>query len=334
MTSCRIIGSLAISLCVWPVALTSSAAASIGNDEYAGSTPCDDASRAFVGGIASNVPCHTITWHLMFSTNLNANQRARYRLRAQYGLQGKTDPNQLEEGPAFQSSGEWEIVPGSKAGSMGVVYRLAADGGQKTVLLMRVGENLLHFLNPDKSLRIGNAGWSYTLNRKGVFAVTPLSTKVIEPANASGSTNFWKGAARQGSQIYGYFEGRSPCQEIAKLLNVPKGDACIKIKWQLILYQDPVTHAPTSYALGGLAWRNPPKMGKWAVSKGTKEDPAAVVYQLEPENAEGFLSFQKADENILLFLGNDRSLLVGNENFSYTLNRSQARSEALPDNPN
>ena len=70
------------------------------------------------------------------------------------------------------------------------------------------------------------------------------------------------------------------------------------------------------------------------MGKGTKGDPAAVVYQLDPENAEGFLSFQKADENILLFLGNDRELLVGNENFSYTLTRSQARSDALPDNPN
>jgi hypothetical protein len=321
MTSARIVVSLTISLCLWPVATTPSVAASIGNAEYAGSTPCDDASRAFVGGIASNVPCHSITWHLTFSANLNANQRATYRLRAQYGLQGKTDPNQLEEGPAIEASGEWEMVHASEASSRRVVYRLFADGGQKTVSLLRVSENLLHFLNPDKSLRIGNAGWSFTLNRKGVFAVTPLSTQVIEPGQANGSTNFWRDAARQGPQIHGYFEGRSPCQEIAKLLNVPKGDACIKIKWQLILYQDPVTHAPTTYALGGLAWRNPPKTGKWTFSKGTKEDPAAVVYQLDPDKAQGFLSFQKADENILLFLGNNRELLVGNEHFSYTLNR-------------
>jgi hypothetical protein len=334
MTSFRIVVSLAISLCVWRVAFTSFAAASIGDVEYAGSTPCDDASRAFVGGIASNVPCHTITWHLTFSTKLNANQRATYRLRAQYGLQGKTDPNQLEEGPVVESSGEWEIVPANEPGSLRVVYRLSAAGGQKTVSLKRIGENLLHFLSPDKSLRIGNAGWSYTLNRKDVFAVTPLSTEVIEPVvgKASGSTNFWREAARQGPQIHGYFEGRSPCQEIAKLLNVPKGDACIKIKWQLILYEDPATHAPTSYALGGLAWRNPPKTGKWTLSKGTKEDPAAVVYQLDPDKGEGFLSFQKADDNILLFLGNDRELLVGNEKFSYTLNRFQARSDAFTEN--
>jgi hypothetical protein len=134
------------------------------------------------------------------------------------------------------------------------------------------------------------------------------------------STNFWK-TIRMGPDVYGYFEGRSPCQEIVRLLNTPDRDACIKIKWQLILYQDPVTRAPTRYALGGFAWRNPPKTGKWAIVKGTKEDPNAVVFQLDPEDAGGFLSFQKVDENILFFLDKERNLLVGNSQFSYTLNR-------------
>jgi hypothetical protein len=316
MTSVRIVLALAISVCFLSVKISSSAAPNIGNVEYVGTTPCDDGSRKFVGGIASNVPCHTIAWHLTMSSDKS------YHLVAQYGLQGKEDPNQLETGPKVEWAGAWENFEGAKAGA--VVYRLARPGIEKTVSLVRIGENILHFIDDDKILRIGNAGWSYTLNRKGVFEVTPLSNLAIEPANGSGSTNFWKAATREGTQIHGYFEGRSPCQEVAKLLNVPKGDDCIKIKWQLILYQDPLTHAPTTYALGGLAWRNPPKTGKWKLSKGTREDPDAVVVQLDPDKSEGFLSFLKADENILLFLGNDRDLLVGNENFSYTLNRPLA----------
>ena len=318
MASIRIGLALAVSVCFWGVKHSWSAAQGIADVEYVGTTPCDDASREFVGGIASDIPCHTIAWHLTFSSD------RKYRLLAQYGLQGKEDPNQLEPGPKIEAAGAWEIVDGTNADSRAVVYRLSRPGTEKTVSLIRVGENLLHFLDQGKSLRIGNAGWSYTLNRKGVFDVTPLSNVATEPAMASGSTNFWKAAVREGPQIHGYFEGRSPCQEVAKLLNVPKGDDCIKIKWQLILYQDPQTHAPTTYALAGLAWRNPPKTGKWAISKGTREDPNAVVVQLDPDKSERFLSFQKADENILLFLGNDRELLVGNENFSYTLNRPPA----------
>jgi hypothetical protein len=134
------------------------------------------------------------------------------------------------------------------------------------------------------------------------------------------STNFWRNVP-QGPQVHGYFEGRSPCREITSLLKVEGREACIKIKWQLLLFQDPVTHAPTTYALGGFAWRNPPKTGRWAIVKGTKADPQAVIYQLEPDQPQGFLSFLKADENILLFLDHEHKPLVGNSRFSYTLNR-------------
>jgi hypothetical protein len=124
-----------------------------------------------------------------------------------------------------------------------------------------------------------------------------------------------------GPGVLGVFEGRSPCQEIVRLLNATGRDACTKIKWRLILYQDPVTHAPTTFELGGFMWRHPPRTGKWTILKGTKIDPNATVYQLDPDAPQGFLSFVKADDNILFFLDKDRNLLIGNIKHSYTLNR-------------
>ena len=158
-----------------------------------------------------------------------------------------------------------------------------------------------------------------------LFATSMLSLAAPAPETATNqatpaATNFWR-QTRKGPHIRAQFEGRSPCGEIRQLLNVPGHDDCIKIKWQLILFQDPVTQAPTTYALGGFLWRNPPKTGKWSIAKGTKEDPNAIVYQLDPDQPHPFLSFTPADENILLFLGRDRELLVGNAKFSYTLNR-------------
>ena len=79
------------------------------------------------------------------------------------------------------------------------------------------------------------------------------------------------------------------------------------------------------FALGGLVWRNPPKTGKWSIVKGTKGDPDAEVYQLDTDDQNGFLSFLKVDDNILFFLDKDRELLVGNEHFSYTLNRGSMK---------
>jgi hypothetical protein len=142
----------------------------------------------------------------------------------------------------------------------------------------------------------------------------------------SPSTNFWKNRP-EGPQVHGYFEGRSPCQEIIALLKAPERDECIKIKWQLLLFQDPVTKTPTTYALGGFAWRNPPKTGKWKIVKGTKEDPDAVVYQLDSDDSHGFLSFLVVENNLLFFLDKDRNLLVGNSRWSYTLNRVVKQAE-------
>jgi hypothetical protein len=296
-------------------------------EEFVGSIPGDDLSRAFVGGMATNVPVHCITWRLTLSTNQNAGASARFTLSATYGLQGKTDPNQLEAGPTVEVQGEWEIVRGMKAKPDAVVYRLHGDERKESVSLVQAGKNILHFLDEDKNLRVGNAGWSYTLNRTGVplpQAAAPAA-EVTNAVASSSSTNFWRTTPRSGPNVHGYYEGRSPCQEISRLLGVSTSDDCIKVKWQLILYRDPVTHVPTTFALGGLAWRNPPKTGKWFIVKGTKENPDAEVYQLDTEDQNGFLSFLKADDNILFFLDQNRELLVGNEQFSYTLNRATGK---------
>jgi hypothetical protein len=329
MTLSRVIACVTISLCLAGASSGLSQTRTVTKEEFVGSVPCDDISRAFVGGIATNVPCHCIAWRLTLSTNLNASTPAKFTLSAKYGLQGKTDPNQLEEGPTVEVQGECEIVRGTKAQPIAVVYRLYADGRKKSVSLVKVGENILHFLNEDQTLRVGNPGWSYTLNRKGMLLpqTAAISTEETNAVASSVSTNYWRTTPRSGPNVHGYYEGRSPCQEISQLLGVPKRDECIKIKWQLILYRDPVTHAPTTFAVGGIvvggvAWRNPPKTGKWSIVKGTKEDPDAEVYQLDTDDQTGFLSFLKADDNILFFLGKNRELLVGNESFSYTLNRA------------
>ena len=120
-----------------------------------------------------------------------------------------------------------------------------------------------------------------------------------------------------GPEIFGVFYGRTPCQELSAQLNVAASEACNKVKCRLILYQDPATKAPTTYSWKGKTnWT-----GKWSIIEGTKTDPRAIVYQLQPANPEGFLSFLQVDENILFFLGKDGSPLVGNIKFSYTLNR-------------
>lgn len=143
-----------------------SAARSVVKEEFVGTTPCDARSREFLGGVATNAPCHCITWQLTLLVNQKTGRPTTYTLTAAYGLPGRNDPNQIEDGPTAKREGKWEITHGHKANPQAAVYRL--HGGKESISLGRVGQHLFHFLEPDQSLRIGDAGWSYTLNRKGI----------------------------------------------------------------------------------------------------------------------------------------------------------------------
>ncbi len=128
-------------------------------------------------------------------------------------------------------------------------------------------------------------------------------------------------AAVSDSLVVGVFDGKSPCQEIAKDLHRAVKKDCFKLKWRLTLYQDAHTLTPTTYTMEGTFYRRQTREGRWTIIKGTKTDPEAIVYQLDPDRPQSTQFFLKADDNVLFFLDKNRNLLVGNANFSYTLNR-------------
>lgn len=122
--------------------------------------------------------------------------------------------------------------------------------------------------------------------------------------------------------VAGIFVGRTPCQELAKELHQPVAADCFKLKWKLILYQDPATRSPTTYRLEGTPYRQHVREGTWKMTTGTKTDPNATVYQLDPDQPDRSVYLLKGDDNVLFFLTNDRQVLIGNADFGYTLNRS------------
>jgi len=121
------------------------------------------------------------------------------------------------------------------------------------------------------------------------------------------------------ANLIGYFDGRTPCQEIAKQLNEPTIPECWKIKWRLTLYKNDGDTNSGTYSLEGFKFRgNNILTGTWNIIKGTKTDTNAIVYQLK-HASHGFLYFLKADDDVLFFLDNDKNIMVGNRNFSYAL---------------
>ena len=137
-------------------------------EEFVGSTRCDPASREFLGGLSTNAPCHYIAWNLTLTKSATASEPNKFAVTATYWLPAKDNPNQLAQGATVKTEGTLQIDRGSKVNPDAVVYRLHGKNAAKPVSLVQLSQHLLHFLNDDKSLKIGTAGWSYTLNRKGV----------------------------------------------------------------------------------------------------------------------------------------------------------------------
>jgi hypothetical protein len=134
--------------------------------EFVGTTLADASLRTFLGGLANDAPCHCIKWRLSLSPQTEtAGGGGTFRAIATYRLPGRDDPNQLEPGPTVEVKGKFELNHGRDPGSHRVVYRLQNANG-KILELSQLTQNLLHCVDERGKLKVGDAGWSYTLNRK------------------------------------------------------------------------------------------------------------------------------------------------------------------------
>jgi hypothetical protein len=111
------------------------------------------------------------------------------------------------------------------------------------------------------------------------------------------------------------FEERTPCDVPGV---IAAGSTCYKLKWKIILYDNAQLHKPGSYKMFGTPWRTEGgRTGTWQIN--TNPD-GRTIYQLNDNNGNGFLYLLKLDDHILVFTDAQGKLLVGNEDFSYTLN--------------
>ena len=135
-----------------------------------------------------------------------------------------------------------------------------------------------------------------------------------------------------GPSVFGVFEGRFPCPGVARQLKISIDADCAKLKCDLTLYRDSVTFQPTKFVFTivgggdvvkqeGGSYRLKRLEGNWTIVKGIKSNPDAVVVQLDFGKLGAYLYLMKADENVLFILDENKEFRVGNEDFSYTLNK-------------
>lgn len=254
-----------------------------------GSTPGDDLIKSLLT-INPEKQIDFIRWDL----TLNAEKT--YLLNINFG---ESQPNTN----GFKSGGEILSFAGSY-NQKGNVYELKNE--QTQISLLKINENLFHLLTPNNKLMVGNDGWSYTLSRKDLLTKDAAALPTLTtPAGAAQEEVFW---------------GRTPCLDRTKF-KLPISSQCLKMKWKIVLLRDVNTGQPTTFGLDSTANRDRTIEGKWKIVKGLKNNPEAVIYQLDFEKHGETLSFLVGDENVLFFLDKENQLLTGNSDFSFTLNR-------------
>jgi hypothetical protein len=250
--------------------------------KYTGSTPANQVVRAFLG-ISAADSVDFIRWSLVFEND-------KYTLRCNYGI-GKPNTN------GFINGGKWVELHGALK-KEGNYYHLR--NANKSLALVEVNLDLLHIVDEKNNLSVGNGGWSYTLNR-----IEPVTTDEIEIA--------FKKPILKDSMA---FQGRTPCG-VPGIHSIEK--PCYKLKWSLVLYADAQNDEPRRYKLSGTAWeQRPAKVGEWKIVRGKH---GRIIYQLKDENGGVLISLIQLDDNVLAFADTEEKLLVGDEDFSYTLSR-------------
>lgn len=275
---------------------------------FLGSTPCSEAIRPLLD-IPAGAEADLIEWKLVLRQQPGSTAPAGYEMLCEYGPAVPNIPGLGHKRTRVTRKGSWTISRGTKGNPDAVVYELNG-----AVALCRIAPDVLHVLNRDRGLMVGNSGWSYTLNRARPPGPPPdISSGGGGPREISPLST--------GPQVLGVFEGRTPGEEIARVLRDRVDRVSWKIKWRVTLYRDPQTGAPTTYKVESGFYPNGRREGRWSIVRGTAADSKATVYRLEPTETERALLLLKGDDNVLFFLDREGRPLSGDAHFSFTLNR-------------
>ena len=274
---------------------------------FVASTPCDPLIKSFFT-IPPDTKVDFMRWELTLSNS--ENNKNVFILNVAFGESQPNTPGFKEGGGKLSFEGKYTVSQSPNRNLNGEIYQLKSDKLSTTLSLVKLNDNLFHLLTPENHLMVGNDGWSYTLNRK-----QPLTNISAVLPSLTTSSTLLTDTARQVT-----FAGRTPCPEFAKEYNFQVDGDCNKLKWKLILYRDPTTFLPTTYALYWTLHRPDAIEGKWTI-KGSDTNPDVIIYQLNPDKPSASISFLVGDKNVIYLLDKKNKLFTGNKDFSYTLNK-------------
>jgi hypothetical protein len=212
--------------------------------------------------------------------------RKSFELDCIYGI-GRPNTNGFIDEKNVRSKGAMEQIDG----------KIILKQDSKTLSMMLLNSNIMHLLNKAGTMMIGNEGWSYTLN--------PMQKMPTQEVKLNSFKTHFEDSI--------VFVGRTPCRGIEELMYGKTRPECYKKKWKISMYKNKPGANSGTYKIGA----SQPTEGQWKI----KNDKAGnIIYSLDLNNGHT-IDLLQTDENIVYIMDPKGGLMVGDHDFSYSLNR-------------
>ena len=129
---------------------------------FVASTPCTSGTKPLPG--MADEKCELMMWKLQLVSG-SQNRPGTYILDCDYGLPLQGTKRLINGGKHLHREGKWTVVNGAKTIPLATIYRLDPDQPKASVSFIKLSDDVIHLLDSDMQLMIGNGGGGYTLNK-------------------------------------------------------------------------------------------------------------------------------------------------------------------------
>ncbi|PSL27279.1 copper resistance protein NlpE N-terminal domain-containing protein [Dyadobacter jiangsuensis] len=132
---------------------------------FVAATPCDAVPRHLLA-IPDNLDCEMIKWRLTLRRDPRNLGRDDFKLQYTYGITKPGTQGFMNDGFSKEISGKW-VISGNTGKTPGKqIFTLEPTASESKITLLQMSDRMLHLLDTQGNLMIGNAGFSYTFNKQ------------------------------------------------------------------------------------------------------------------------------------------------------------------------
>lgn len=132
---------------------------------FVAATPCDAVPRHLLA-IPADLDCEMIKWRITLRRDPRNLGRDDFKLQYTYGMTKPGTQGSMNDGFSKEFSGKW-VISGNTGKTPGKqIFSLEPTASESKITLLQMSDRMLHLLDTQGNLMIGNAGFSYTFNKQ------------------------------------------------------------------------------------------------------------------------------------------------------------------------